>query len=143
MTTEQSAVTLRGAGLRVTAPRIATLEAVIENPHSHADDIWEKVRTRLGAVSRQAVYDVLKALTEAGLVRRVHLDGRGFHYEWQSGDNHHHLVCTSCGRFEDIPCSKGEAPCLAPEQTHGYTVEIAEVLYKGLCSNCQTKTNTN
>ncbi len=143
MSNEQSAATLRGAGLRVTAPRIATLEAVTGHPHSHADTIWEKVRTKLGAVSRQAVYDVLKALTEAGLVRRVHLDGRGFHYEVQTGDNHHHLICTSCGRFMDIPCSKGDAPCMTPEQTHGFTVEIAEVLYKGLCSDCRTTTNTN
>lgn len=137
MNAEQYAQALREAGLRVTAPRIATLGVVSENPHADADTVWEAVRSRLGSVSRQAVYDVLRALTEASLLRRVHLDGRGARFELQLHDNHHHMVCRSCGRFEDVPCVTGSAPCLYPDDTGEFTVEVAEVLYRGLCDECR------
>lgn len=139
MNNEQHAQALRSAGLRVTAPRIATLSVVSEQPHADADTVWEAVRTRLGSVSRQAVYDVLRALTEAGLTRRVHLDGRGARFEIQSHDNHHHMVCRNCGHFEDIPCVTGSAPCLHPDDTGEFTVEVAEVLYRGLCDDCRAQ----
>lgn len=140
MSTEQHADALRGAGLRVTAPRIAALAVVSEQPHADADTVWEAVRARLGSVSRQAVYDVLRALTDAQLLRRVHIDGRGARFEIQLHDNHHHMVCRSCGRFEDIPCATGSAPCLHPDDTGEFTVEVAEVLYRGLCEECRAQT---
>ncbi|MEE1618086.1 Fur family transcriptional regulator [Brachybacterium sp. J153] len=127
---------LRGAGLRVTAPRLATLDAVTEHPHADADTIAQAVRERLGTVSRQAVYDVLNALSDAELLRRVSVGGRSMQYELHRHDNHHHLVCRECGRLEDVPCAVGAAPCLLPHEDHGFAIEVADVVYRGLCSDC-------
>lgn len=134
------AAALRGAGLRVTGPRLATLEAVAAAPHTDADAVAQAVRERLGTVSRQAVYDVLHALTDAELLRRFSVDGRRSRYELHRHDNHHHLVCRSCGRLEDVPCAVGAAPCLVPHQDLGFDIEIAEVVYRGLCSACRGAT---
>lgn len=128
---------LRLVGLRVTAPRLATLAAIEERPHSDADQVATAVRERLGTVSKQAVYDVLAALTDHALVRRISADGRRARYELQTLDNHHHMVCRSCGALQDVPCQLGVAPCLEPADDHGYDLEVAEVLYLGLCPSCQ------
>lgn len=128
---------LRGAGLRVTAPRLATLAAVEANPHADAETIARSVRESLGTVSRQAVYDVLNALSDADLLRRVSVGGRSMQYELHRHDNHHHLVCRECGRLEDIPCAVGEAPCLTPHDSHGFDIEIADVVFRGVCSDCR------
>ncbi len=128
---------LRDAGLRVTAPRVATLAVVAEHQHADADVIASAVRERLGSVSHQAVYDVLRALTEVELLRRVDADGRRAVYELHRHDNHHHLICRVCGRLEDVPCAVGEAPCLHPHTQHGFELEVAEVLYRGVCPECR------
>ena len=128
---------LREAGLRVTAPRLATLGAVAEHPHVDAEAVARAVRERLGTVSRQAVYDILNALTEVELLRRVSVGSRSMRYELHRHDNHHHLVCRECGRLEDVPCAIGEAPCLIPHDDHGFDIEIADVVYRGICSECR------
>ncbi|WP_272914471.1 Fur family transcriptional regulator [Ornithinimicrobium cavernae] len=130
------AVALREAGLRVTRPRVAVLEALTAGPHSSADAVHERVQGQVGPVSRQAVYDVLHALTEVGLVRRI-LVGNVARYELDLHDNHHHLLCRGCGALADVPCAVGEAPCLVPSHDHGFAVEVADVLYSGLCPNCR------
>lgn len=129
---------LREAGLRVTAPRLATLAVVEERQHADAEEISVAVRDRLGTVSKQAVYDVLHALTDAELVRRVSTGGRSTKFEIHRHDNHHHMVCRHCGRIEDVPCDIGEAPCITPPQDHGFEIEVAEVLFRGTCSACRT-----
>lgn len=130
---------LRGAGLRVTAPRLATLAAVEAHPHADAEAIAQVVRESLGTVSRQAVYDVLNALSDADLLRRVAVGGRSMQYELHRHDNHHHLVCRRCGRLEDVPCAVGEAPCLIPHEHHGFSIEVADVVYRGVCSDCRAQ----
>ncbi len=140
MTTVDHTSALRGAGLRVTAPRLATLAAVEAHPHADAETIAHDVRERLGTVSRQAVYDVLNALSDAELVRRVAVGGRSMQYEIHRHDNHHHLVCRECGRLEDVACAVGEAPCLIPHDALGFDVEIADVVYRGVCSDCRAST---
>lgn len=137
MLSTDHAFALREAGLRVTAPRLATLDAVAEQPHGDAESIAHAVRERLGAVSRQAVYDILNALTEVELLRRVSVGGRSMRYEVHRHDNHHHLVCRECGRLEDVPCAIGAAPCLTPHDDHGFEIEIADVVYRGVCSGCR------
>ncbi len=127
---------LRSAGLRVTRPRVAVLEALLQAPHSSADTVLHQVRHEVGQVSRQAVYDVLHALTEAGLVRRLLVDNTS-RYEVDTRDNHHHLLCRQCGALVDVPCAVGAAPCLAPSHDHGFEVEVADVLYSGLCPTCR------
>jgi Fur family ferric uptake transcriptional regulator len=127
---------LRGAGLRVTRPRIAVLEALAAHPHTDTGEVLADVRTRLDSVSHQAVYDCLATLTEAGLVRRIQPAGAIAHYELQSGDNHHHLVCRSCGAVVDVPCATGSAPCLDAAVDHGYAIDEAEVIYWGTCPAC-------
>ncbi|MFC7464390.1 Fur family transcriptional regulator [Brachybacterium sp. GCM10030252] len=134
---------LRNAGLRVTAPRLATLEVVAEHPHADADSVAHAVRERLGAVSRQAVYDVLHALTEVELLRRVPVAGRSARYELHEHDNHHHLECRVCGRLEDVPCAIGEAPCLLPHDDLGFEIEVAEVVYRGVCAACRDEAATS
>jgi Fur family ferric uptake transcriptional regulator len=124
--------------LRVTAPRLATLQVIAERQHADAEEIASAVRDHLGTVSKQAVYDVLRALTDAGLVRRVAPGNGGARYEVHRHDNHHHMVCTECGRIEDVPCLVGQAPCLTPEDDLGFEIEIAEVLFRGVCSRCRT-----
>ena len=127
---------LRGTTLRVTKPRIAVLTAVHEHPHADTEAVLSAARAQLGAVSHQAVYDVLRTLTDVGLVRRIQPAGSVARYEARVGDNHHHLVCRSCGAVTDVPCVVGAMPCAIPEDTHGYLVEEAEVTYWGTCPTC-------
>jgi Fur family ferric uptake transcriptional regulator len=127
---------LRQAGLRVTRPRVAVLTAVHDHPHSDTDSIIRVVRSELRDVSTQAVYDVLKALTRAGLVRRIEPAGSVARYETRTGDNHHHLVCRVCGQIVDVDCAVGERPCLTPSDDHGYAVDEAEVVFWGVCPDC-------
>lgn len=127
---------LRGAGLRVTGPRVAVLAAVRAHPHADTDSIIRIVRAEHGDVSHQAVYDVLRALTAAGLVRRIEPAGSVARYESRTGDNHHHVVCRTCGDIADIDCAVGEAPCLTPSDDRGYLIDEAEVVYWGLCPSC-------
>ncbi|QEN14269.1 Fur family transcriptional regulator [Mycolicibacterium sp. ELW1] len=127
---------LRAAQLRVTRPRLAVLDAVHTHPHADTDTIFGAVRTGLPDVSRQAVYDVLHALTAAGLVRRIQPSGSVARYEARVGDNHHHVVCRSCGVIGDVDCAVGEAPCLTPSEHNGFVLDEAEVIYWGLCPDC-------
>ena len=124
--------------LRVTRPRVAVLTAVQERPHSDTDTILRSVRADLGEVSHQAVYDVLRALTTAGLVRRIQPAGTVARYETRVGDNHHHLVCRGCGAIVDVACAVGEAPCLDASEHHGFDIDEAEVVYWGTCPACTT-----
>jgi Fe2+ or Zn2+ uptake regulation protein len=132
---------LRGASLHVTRPRVAVLAAVHEHPHADTNSIIDLVREDLGEVSQQTVYDVLRALTGAGLVRRIHPPGSVARYESRVGDNHHHLVCRSCGAIADVDCAVGSAPCLTAADDHGYAIDEAEVVYRGLCPACSTARN--
>ncbi len=131
-------IMLRSAALRVTRPRVAVLRAVHDHPHSDTDSVVRIVRNELGEVSTQAVYDVLRALTGAGLVRRIEPAGSVPRYESRVGDNHHHLICRSCGDITDIDCAVGYTPCLTPSDGHGYSIDEAEVVYWGFCQNCLT-----
>lgn len=128
------------ADLRVTRPRVAVLEAVDANPHADTETIFSAVRVGLPDVSRQAVYDVLNALTTVGLVRRIQPLGMVARYESRVGDNHHHVVCRSCGIIADIDCAVGDAPCLTPSDDDnvldGFVLDEAEVIYWGLCAEC-------
>lgn len=128
---------LRSKGLRVTAIRIATLEVLQKNPHTGADQVLNLVRSKLGTASVQAVYDALHALSESGLVNEIEPAGHPARYELRVGDNHHHAICTSCGRIEDVDCSIGHSPCLVPSNSHGFEFEVAEVTYWGLCATCK------
>ncbi len=134
--TEDLELSLRGAALRVTRPRLAVLAVLREHAHATTDEVLRDVRTQLPEVSHQAVYDVLRALTTAGLVRRIEPQGSVARYEVRVGDNHHHLVCRSCGAIADVDCSVGPAPCLTPAEDHGFVVDEAEVIYWGLCRAC-------
>lgn len=127
---------LRGATLRVTRPRVAVLSAVHDHPHADTDSIIGVVRADLGEVSHQAVYDVLRALTAAGLLRRIQPPGSVARYESRVGDNHHHVVCRSCGAIADADCAVGDAPCLTASEDHGFAIDEAEVLYWGRCPEC-------
>ncbi|MEI2778360.1 MAG: Fur family transcriptional regulator [Tetrasphaera sp.] len=127
---------LREAGLRVTRPRVAVLAALRAHPHADTETIIARVRGELGAVSHQAVYDVLRALTDARLVRRIQPPGSLARYEARVGDNHHHLVCRSCGTIVDVDCAVGERPCLTASDDHGFAIDEAEVVYWGLCPDC-------
>jgi Fe2+ or Zn2+ uptake regulation protein len=133
---------LRGAALRVTRPRVAVLSAVHEHPHADTDSIIGVVREDLGGVSHQAVYDVLRALTAAGLLRRIEPPGSVARYEARVGDNHHHVVCRSCGAIADVDCAVGTTPCLTASDDHGYAIDEAEVIYWGLCPGCSTTTSS-
>ena len=141
MTASQAPATaeeLRGAGLRVTAVRVALLETVRNGDHLGVDAIATGVRGRVGHVSLQAVYDALHALTATGLIRRLEPAGSPARFEGRVGDNHHHVVCRSCGVLADVDCAVGEAPCLTASDDHGYTIGEAEVIYWGLCPACST-----
>ena len=129
---------LRGASLRVTRPRLAVLAAVHDHPHADTDSIIGVVRAGLGDVSTQAVYDVLRALTDARLVRRIEPAGSVARYESRVADNHHHVVCRSCGAVADVDCAVGHTPCLTASDDHGYSIDEAEVTYWGLCPTCST-----
>ncbi len=132
------ASTLREADLRVTRPRVAVLSAVHENPHADTDSLIRAVREDLGEVSHQAVYDVLRALTQAGLVRRIEPANSVARYEARVGDNHHHVVCRSCGAIADVDCAVDATPCLTASNDHGFTIDEAEVTYWGECPSCST-----
>ncbi len=127
---------LRAVGLRVTGPRVAVLNAVAARPHSDADDVAAVVRAEAGSVSMQAVYDVLRACVNAGLLRRIEPAGSPALYECRIGDNHHHLVCRRCHTVADVDCVVGAAPCLVPSDTHGFVVDEAEVVFWGVCAQC-------
>ncbi|WP_284532208.1 Fur family transcriptional regulator [Nocardioides sp. T2.26MG-1] len=127
---------LRGADLRVTRPRVAVLGAVHAHPHADTESIIGAVRADLPEVSHQAVYDSLRTLAAAGLVRRIQPAGSVARYEARIGDNHHHLVCRSCGTVVDVDCAVGEAPCLTASDDHGFTIDEAEVVFWGLCPAC-------
>ena len=127
---------LRGAALRVTRPRLAVLTAVHAHPHADTDSLLGAVRRELPGVSHQAVYDVLRALTGAGLVRRIQPSGSVARYESRVGDNHHHVVCRSCGSIADVDCAVGETPCLAASDDQGFSIYEAEVTYWGVCPEC-------
>jgi Fe2+ or Zn2+ uptake regulation protein len=135
MTTDPE-TTLRAAGLRVTRPRVAVLGVVQHHPHADTDQIIGLVRTEIGKVSHQAVYDVLRALTTAGLLRRIEPAGSTARYEARVGDNHHHVVCRSCGAIADVDCAVGHAPCLTASDGHGFSIDEAEVVYWGRCPAC-------
>ncbi|WP_449619137.1 Fur family transcriptional regulator [Saccharopolyspora pogona] len=130
---------LRGVALRVTRPRVAVLSAVHDRPHADTESIIGAVRKDLPKVSHQAVYDVLRALTAAGLLRRIQPMGSLARYEARIGDNHHHLACRSCGVIVDVDCAVGAAPCLAASDAHGFTIDEAEVIYWGLCPACSAE----
>jgi len=132
---------LRGASLRVTRPRVAVLAAVHDHPHADTSSIIGLVHEELGGVSPQAVYDVLQALTDARLVRRIEPPGSVVRYESRVGDNHHHVVCRSCGAIADVDCAVGDAPCLTAADHHGFVIDEAEVVYRGLCPACASAPN--
>ncbi|HWJ98468.1 MAG TPA: Fur family transcriptional regulator [Acidimicrobiales bacterium] len=127
---------LRSHGLHVTAQRLAVLRAVAERPHGTADGVIDAVRTEIGAVSRQAVYDSLAVLVDKGVLRRIQPAGLSARYEQRVGDNHHHLVCRDCGRIVDVDCATGEAPCLHAAEDWGFEIDEAEVIYWGRCPDC-------
>ena len=130
---------LRTVGLRVTRPRLAVLDVLTQGGHLEVEEITRQVRGRLDSVSTQAVYDVLGALSRAGLARRIEPAGSPARFEARVGDNHHHIVCRGCGAIEDVDCAVGERPCLDPDTQHGYEVDEAEVTFWGLCPDCQTR----
>jgi Fe2+ or Zn2+ uptake regulation protein len=136
--TPTTAAELRGAGLRVTAARVALLETVRGGDHLGIEAITSRVRDRIGHVSLQAVYEALHALTAAGLLRRIEPAGSPPRFEGRVGDNHHHIVCRSCGVVADVDCAVGEAPCLTASDDHGFAIDEAEVIYRGLCPSCST-----
>jgi Fur family transcriptional regulator, stress-responsive regulator len=136
--TPTTAEELRGTGLRVTAARVALLQTVREGDHLDVEAITSGVRERIGHVSLQAVYEALHALTAAGLVRRIEPAGGPARFEGRVGDNHHHVVCRSCGVVADVDCAVGEAPCLTASDDHGFSIGEAEVVYWGLCPACST-----
>jgi Fur family transcriptional regulator, stress-responsive regulator len=129
---------LRGAGLRVTAVRVALLEAVRHGDHLGVEALAAGVRERVGHVSLQAVYEALNALAATGLVRRIQPAGSPARFEGRIGDNHHHVICRACGAVADVDCAVGDAPCLAASDDHGFEIDEAEVIYWGLCPDCST-----
>jgi Fur family ferric uptake transcriptional regulator len=134
---------LRGALLRVTRPRLAVLGVVHDHPHADTDSIIRAVRTELPEVSHQAVYDVLRALTAAGLVRRIQPSGSVARYESRVGDNHHHVVCRACGTIADVDCAVGDTPCLTASNDRGFAIDEAEVTYWGVCPACAAAARTS
>ena len=128
---------LRERKIPVTAQRLAVMRAVAKSPHSTADTIVDQAREELGAISRQAGYNVLGMLSEHGLIRRIQPAGSAARYESRVGDNHHHLVCRECGHTVDVDCAVGYTPCLTPSDDAGFIVDEAEVTYWGICPDCQ------
>jgi len=137
-----SADELRRVGLRVTAARMALLESIRDGDHLGIEAITSKVRDRIGHISLQAVYEALHALTAAGLIRRLEPAGGPPRFEGRVGDNHHHIICRSCGVVADVDCAVGEAPCLTASDDHGFSIDEAEVVYWGLCPDCSTTRNS-
>jgi len=142
VTTSDFTAVLRDASLRVTRPRLAVLSAVHQHPHVDTDSVIGLVRADLGAVSHQAVYDVLRTLTSVGLVRRIQPAGATARYEARVDDNHHHVVCRSCGAIADVDCAVGHTPCLTASDDHGFVVDEAEVVYWGTCPDCTAARTT-
>ncbi|MBO9524439.1 MAG: transcriptional repressor [Nocardioidaceae bacterium] len=138
-----AATLLREAGLRVTQQRVAVLGALTDSPHADVETIAVATRVTLGTVSTQAVYDVLRALTDAGLARRIEPAGSPARFELRVGDNHHHVVCRSCGAIADVDCAVGQRPCLTASDAHGFVIDEAEVTYWGLCPDCSARTTTD
>lgn len=136
MTSSDPQQRLRDAGLRVTRPRLAVLGAVEAHPHADTETVLGAVRADLGQVSHQAVYDVLRVLTDTGLVRRIQPSGSVARYESRVADNHHHVVCRTCGAIEDVDCAVGHTPCLTASDDHGFVLDEAEVVYWGTCPAC-------
>lgn len=134
---DQGIELLQRAGLRITAPRVAVLRVLVERPHAAADAILGAVRSQLGAVSTQAVYDVLRVCADTGIVRRIQPAGGPARYELRVGDNHHHMVCRTCGNIGDVDCAVGEAPCLEPSESLGFDLDEAEVVFWGICPDCR------
>jgi Fur family ferric uptake transcriptional regulator len=130
---------LKATRLRVTRPRLAVLEAVSAHPHADTETVIRAVRAELGEISHQGVYDVLRALTSAGLVRRIQPAGSVARYEARVADNHHHVVCRSCGRIADVDCAVDRTPCLKASEDHGFVIDEAEVVYWGTCPGCLTR----
>ena len=130
---------LRAASLRVTGQRLAVLSVVHDHPHADTETVLAATRERLDSVSHQAVYNVLSALTDAGLVRRIQPAGSVARYEARVGDNHHHVVCRSCGGVADVDCAVGDTPCLTASDDAGYAIDEAEVVYWGLCPACSSR----
>jgi len=128
---------LRAAGLRVTASRLAVLASVRQGGHVSAEEIARRARRQLGSLSTQAVYDVLHALSRAGLIRRIEPPGSPACFEARVGDNHHHLICRSCAVVVDVDCAVGHAPCLKPSETAGFAIDEAEIVYWGICPACR------
>ena len=141
MPSPDHAAALRGVDLRVTRPRLAVLEAVGTHPHADTDTVFGLVRTDLPDVSRQAVYDVLAALTAAGLIRRIQPSGSVSRYEARVGDNHHHIVCRGCGAIADVDCAVDYTPCLTASDDNGFVIDEAEVIYWGHCPECTHQTS--
>lgn len=133
---EVGATTLREHGLHVTPQRLAVLEAVASRQHATAETVIELVRANIGTISRQAVYDSLSALVDAGILRRIEPAGSPARYETRVGDNHHHVVCRTCGALADVECAVGDAPCLTAASDQGFVIDEAEVVYWGTCPQC-------
>ncbi len=138
--TDVLSASIRGAGLKVTEPRLAVMKTLDAAPHSGADTIFQSVRRELPGTSLQAVYGVLAALTAAQLLRKIEPAGSSALYERRTGDNHHHIVCSSCNAVQDVDCVVGEAPCLTPSSGAGFAVHAAEVTFWGFCAQCQQST---
>lgn len=134
---------LRQHGVQVTAQRLAILRAVSSRPHATADELTDEVRTVLGTISRQAVYDTLGVLVDKGLLRRIQPAGSAARFEDRVGDNHHHLICRSCAIMYDIDCAVGEVPCLTADDDHGFEIDEAEVIYWGQCPSCRRAAATS
>ncbi len=129
---------LRTHGVQVTAQRLAIMRAVSSRPHATADELADDVRSVIGSISRQAVYDTLGVLVDKNLVRRIQPAGSAARFENRVGDNHHHLICRSCGSTFDIDCAVGDVPCLTADDDHGFAIDEAEVIYWGRCPSCRT-----
>jgi len=135
--------TLREQGVQVTVQRLALMRAIIKHPHATADALADEVRSHIGTISRQSVYDSLGVLVDKGLVRRLQPAGHPTMYEDRVGDNHHHLVCRGCGGTFDVDCAVGYTPCLEAADTHGFVIDEAEVIYWGYCPACHPETHQN
>ncbi|MGB0714679.1 MAG: Fur family transcriptional regulator [Phycisphaerae bacterium] len=134
---EDFSILLRDQGVQVTAQRLAVIRAVEGRPHGTADEIAEIVRTDIGAISRQAVYDALSLLVDKSLIRRIQPAGSPARFERRVGDNHHHLICRACGMAVDVDCAVGEMPCLSAADDMGFAIDEAEIIFWGKCPSCQ------
>ena len=142
-TTDEVELLLRQHGVQVTAQRLAIMRALSERPHATADDLADDVRAVIGTISRQAVYDSLGVLVEKDLIRRIQPAGSAARFEDRVGDNHHHLICRSCGTMFDIDCAVGSVPCLTADDDHGFEIDEAEVVYWGRCPTCRNGSPTS